>query len=124
MGTGLDLVAKRADGTTFPVDIMPNPLKHLAEPMVLAVVRDVTQRHTAEDTLRQSQGRLAAIVTSSADSPFQPTIFSWSSLLFANEDTDCALPKVGRLDVMSVPRARQRWRVTRGGRHRNFVNYS
>ncbi len=30
----------------------------------------------------------------------------------------------GRLDVMSVPRARQCWRVTRGGPHRNFVNYS
>jgi PAS domain S-box-containing protein len=36
MGTGIDLVATRADGTTFPVDIMLNPLKHLAEPMVLA----------------------------------------------------------------------------------------
>src|SRR5260370_27464230 len=30
VGTGLDLLARRADGTTFPVDIMLNPLKHLA----------------------------------------------------------------------------------------------
>ena len=44
MGRGLDLVARRADGTTFPVDIMLNPLRHLAEPMVLAVVRDMTDR--------------------------------------------------------------------------------
>jgi PAS domain S-box-containing protein len=63
MGTGLDLVAKRADGTTFPVDIMLNPLKHLAEPMVLAVVRDITGRRAAEE----AQARLAAIVTSSED---------------------------------------------------------
>jgi PAS domain S-box-containing protein len=49
MGTGLDLVARRADGATFPVDIMLNPLKHLAEPMVLAVVRDMTDRRAAED---------------------------------------------------------------------------
>ena len=48
MGTGLDLVACRADGTTFPVDIMLSPLKHLAEPMVLAVVRDMTARQAAE----------------------------------------------------------------------------
>ncbi|HLK82762.1 MAG TPA: HWE histidine kinase domain-containing protein [Xanthobacteraceae bacterium] len=48
MGTGLDLVALRADGTPVPVDIMLNPLKHLAEPMVLAVVRDVTERKRAE----------------------------------------------------------------------------
>jgi PAS domain-containing protein len=76
MGTGLDLVAKRADNTTFPVDIMLNPLKHLAEPMVLAVVRDVTERRAAEDTLRQSQARLAAIVTSSADAIIGKTLDS------------------------------------------------
>jgi PAS domain S-box-containing protein len=49
MGTGLDLVARRRDGTTCPVDIMLNPLKHLAEPMVLAVVRDMTERRAAEE---------------------------------------------------------------------------
>ena len=49
MGTGLDLFARRADGTTFPVDIMLNPLTHLAEPMVLAVIRDVTDRRAAEE---------------------------------------------------------------------------
>ena len=52
MGTGLDLVARRADGTTCPVDIMLNPLKHLAEPMVLAVVRDMTERRAAEEQMR------------------------------------------------------------------------
>jgi PAS domain S-box-containing protein len=55
MGTGLDLVGRRADGTTFPVDIMLNPLKQLAEPMVLAVVRDITDRRTAEQAVRQSR---------------------------------------------------------------------
>jgi PAS domain S-box-containing protein len=49
MGTGLDLVARRADGTTFPVDIMLSPLKHLAEPMVLAVVRDMTEIRAIEE---------------------------------------------------------------------------
>src|SRR5262249_55666858 len=53
MGSGLDLVARRADGTTFPVDIMLNPLQHLAEPMVLAVVRDMTERQAAEQLLRR-----------------------------------------------------------------------
>jgi PAS domain S-box-containing protein len=49
MRTGLDLVARRADGTTFPVDIMLSPLKHLAEPTVLAVVRDVTDLRAVEE---------------------------------------------------------------------------
>ena len=48
MGTGLDLVARRADGTTFPVDIMLSPLKHLAERMALAIVRDVTELRAVE----------------------------------------------------------------------------
>ena len=51
LDTGLDLVARRADGSTFPVDIMLNPLKHLAEPMVVAVVRDMTERRAAEQLL-------------------------------------------------------------------------
>jgi PAS domain S-box-containing protein len=55
MGRGLDLVARRADGSTFPVDIMLNPLKHLAEPMVLAVVRDMTDLHALEEALRQAR---------------------------------------------------------------------
>ena len=53
MGTGLDLVARRADGTTFPVDIMLSPLQHPAEPIVLAVVRDMTERQAAERLLRR-----------------------------------------------------------------------
>jgi PAS domain S-box-containing protein len=50
-GTGLDLFARRPDGTPFPVDIMLNPLQHLAQPMVLAVVRDMTERQAAEQLL-------------------------------------------------------------------------
>jgi PAS domain S-box-containing protein len=55
MGRGLDLVARRADGTTFPVDIMLNPLKHLAEPMVLVVVRDMTDIRAIQEALRQAR---------------------------------------------------------------------
>jgi len=65
MGAGLDLVAHRADGTTFPVDIMLTPLEHLAEPMVLAVVRDMTEHRAAEEALRQSQERVNTLMNSS-----------------------------------------------------------
>jgi PAS domain S-box-containing protein len=59
MGKGFDLVAQRADGTTFPVDIMLNPLLHLVEPITLAVVRDMTERRAAEEALHRTQARLA-----------------------------------------------------------------
>jgi PAS domain S-box-containing protein len=55
MGRGLDLVARRADGTTFSVDIMLNPLAHLREPMTLAVVRDMTDLRALEEALRQAR---------------------------------------------------------------------
>ncbi len=74
MGGGLDLVGRRQDGTTFPVDIMLKPLTHLAEPMVLAVVRDMTDRRTAEETLCKTQAQLAAIVTSSEDAIIGKTL--------------------------------------------------
>jgi PAS domain S-box-containing protein len=64
VGTGLDLVARRADGTTFPVDIMLNPLKHLAEPMVLAVVRDMTARRAAEQLMRREVNHRAKNILS------------------------------------------------------------
>jgi PAS domain S-box-containing protein len=67
MGPRLDLVAQRADGTTFPVDIMLNPLEHLAEPMVLAVVRDVTARQDMEEALRQSRAMLEKLFEQSPD---------------------------------------------------------
>ena len=70
MGTGLDLAGRRADGSTFPVDIMLNPLKHLAEPMVLAVVRDVTDRRATEEALRKSRAMFETLYEHSPDAVF------------------------------------------------------
>jgi PAS domain S-box-containing protein len=67
MGEGLDLVGRRANGTTFPVDIMLKPLTHLDERMVLAVVRDMTDRRTAEEALRQTQGQLGRKIRGTLD---------------------------------------------------------
>ena len=73
MGTGLDLVARRADGTTFPVDIMLNPLKHLAEPIVIAVVRDMTERRAAEQSLMREVNHRAKNILSVVQAMAQQT---------------------------------------------------
>ncbi|MBX7183913.1 MAG: PAS domain S-box protein [Vicinamibacteria bacterium] len=48
MGRGLDLEARRRDGSTFPVDIMLGPFETEAGRFVTAIVRDVTERRAVE----------------------------------------------------------------------------
>src|SRR6202158_4822057 len=52
MGTGLDLYAKRADGTEFAVDVTLSPYEAEGGDRVICVVRDVTERKRAEEQIR------------------------------------------------------------------------
>ncbi|HUJ22941.1 MAG TPA: PAS domain S-box protein [Bryobacteraceae bacterium] len=52
MGTGLDLYAKRADGTEFAVDVTLSPYESDGGGRVICVVRDVTERKRAEEQIR------------------------------------------------------------------------
>jgi PAS domain S-box-containing protein len=69
MGAGLDLYARRRDGTEFPVDISLAPIGDKDNVLVVAAVRDITERKAAQS----AQAQLAAIVRSSTDAIFSMT---------------------------------------------------
>jgi PAS domain S-box-containing protein len=51
MGVSLELLARRKDGTEFPVEMMLSPVETDQARVVLSVIRDVTQRRRAEAEL-------------------------------------------------------------------------
>lgn len=53
MGQGLDLQARRKDGSQFPVEISLNHFELDGESLVMALITDITQRKRATDDLQQ-----------------------------------------------------------------------
>lgn len=62
-----EVVHRRKDGTTFPVDVVATLMHVAGEPLVLAFDRDITERKLTEDSLRQSLSRMQATLDATAD---------------------------------------------------------
>lgn len=58
MGAGLNLTGRHKDGSSIPVEIALRPLAGSAEPLVLTLVRDISERRLAERELLRAQNEL------------------------------------------------------------------
>jgi PAS domain S-box-containing protein len=67
IGIGREVVGRRKDGSTFPMDLSVGETKQDGDPIFVGIIHDLTDRKRSEQEVRESAARVKAVVDTAVD---------------------------------------------------------